>query len=432
MNGKKRFTLRVSTVCIAITLGALVILSLVGVAHTVWAQKPAAESVIFNFRPATGYFPSFTIARDSAGNIYGTTINGANPSSCGNRSGCGTIFKISTTGQQTILHTFVSNDPFNGFGANGVIRDASGTLYGTTNSAGTVGQGTIFKLTSSGSYGVLHNFTGGTDGSVPSAVVVRDSAGNLYGTTGFGGGTGCSGEGCGTIYRVTPSGQETVLYSFTGGTDGSDPVAPLVLDSAGNFYGTAEFGGDLSCPLDSSGCGTVYKLDTSGNFTVLHTFAGGTDGAAPAAGLVMDSSGNLYGDAGSGGDLSCSPPDGCGTVFEINSSGNFSVLYTFVGGATDGQFPVATLFRDSAGNLYGTTAWGGDQSCSVFNSLGCGVVFKLASSGGETILHAFTGGTTDGALPQGALITGGNGTLYGSAPYGGTLNGGVLFAVRMY
>jgi uncharacterized repeat protein (TIGR03803 family) len=241
------------------------------------------------------------------------------------------------------------------------------------------------------------------------------------------------GGGCGITYKVTPSVGESVLHSFTGGADGGIPMASPVLDATGNLYGTASGGGDLTCSQGGgNGCGTVWKLDTSGNFTVLHSFTGGTDGAGPVAGLVMDSSGNLYGDSSEGGDLSCGPGFGCGVVFKIDSSGNFTALYAFTGGANDGQFPIATLLRDSSGNLYGTTEEGGDQSCSQFGSAGCGVVFKLSGSDNETILHAFAGGVTDGALPpSAALITDGKGNLYGITPYGGTLDGGVIFAVKM-
>jgi uncharacterized repeat protein (TIGR03803 family) len=430
MNGKGKFTLRISTMCFGI---ALVTLAFTCVVWTVSAQHAPGYSLVYNgFSAATGSSPSGTIALDSAGNIYGTTVEGVNQSTCGDGDGCGTIFKISSTGQQTILHTFTSGSYFNGVGANGVIRAANGTLYGTTLQGGASGVGTVFKLTSSGSYGVLHHFTGGaTDGSEPSAVVAA-SSGNLYGTTTQGGGTGCSPyPGCGTIYKVTPSGTETVLYSFTGGTDGREPGGTAVLDSTGNLYGTASVGGDLSCSLgDGEGCGTVWELDTSGNLTVLYSFTGSTDGAAPSAGVIRDSSGNLYGDTPFGGDLSCDPPLGCGVVFEINSSGNFSVLHTFVGGANDGESPLGALLRDSAGNLYGTAVGGGDQSCISTGSGGCGVVFKIANSGGETILHTFTGSTTDGAQPRGALISNGKGTLYGTTQEGGTANGGVIFAVR--
>jgi uncharacterized repeat protein (TIGR03803 family) len=187
------------------------------------------------------------------------------------------------------------------------------------------------------------------------------------------------------------------------------------------------YGGNQAC---FDGCGTVYKLDTSGNLTVLYTFMGGTDGAAPRAGLVMDGSGNLYGDAEGGGDLSCGAGYGCGTVFEIDSWGNFTVLHTFTGGANDGEVPDGVLFRDSAGNLYGTTGYGGDQSCSIYGSAGCGVVFKVDTSSNETILHNFTGETTDGAVPLSRLITDGKGNLYGTTLYGGMSNSGTIFRVR--
>jgi uncharacterized repeat protein (TIGR03803 family) len=274
MNNGRRLALLVSAMCFGVSLGALIIFSLVGAPHTVRAQNPPAESVLYSFSTGTGmggYYPSFTIAIDSAANIYGTTIEGDNPSSWGNTNGCGTIFEISPNRQLTILHTFATNDIFNNFSAKGVIRTANGTLYGTTAESG-IGGGTVFKRTSSGSYGVLHTFTGGTaDGYLPVAVVVRASTGNLYGTTLSGGGTGCGGSGCGTIYEITSSGQESLLHSFTGGADGYQPASAPILDSAGDLYGTAEYGGDLTCPLVSDiGCGTVWKLDTSGNFTVLY------------------------------------------------------------------------------------------------------------------------------------------------------------------
>jgi uncharacterized repeat protein (TIGR03803 family) len=432
MNNGKRFALRVSTMCFGIAVGALVILSLAGVAHTVRAQNPAAEKVVYNFRPLIGYFPSGVI-RDAAGNLYVATSLGGSNGNC--VDGCGNILKLShPDGRATVLYTFVAPD--------GVYPDpsvltraASGNLYGTTGEGGQYSLGSVFELTNAGVEGTLYNFTGGNDGYYPSGGVTMDSAGNLYGTTIFGGGTACAGGGCGIIWKVNTSGSETILYSFTGGADGREPRASPILDSSGNLYGTATVGGDLNCPLGfGEGCGTVWKLGTAGNLTVLYTFTGGTDGAAPTAGLVMDSSGNLYGDTGIGGNLSCSQPDGagCGVIFEIDSSGNFTVLYTFAGEPNDGQGSSATLLRDTNGNLYGTTVYGGDQSCSMFGSVGCGVVFKLDASGNETILHAFTGGTTDGEFPQSGapLISDGKGNLYGTTQYGGSSSGGVVFIVR--
>jgi uncharacterized repeat protein (TIGR03803 family) len=239
MNDRKRLTLRISAVCFGLVLGAVVILSLVGVAHTARAQNAPAESLLYSFRTSTGWFPSSAIARDSAGNTYGTTDYGDNRS-CGSGGGCGTIFKVSPTGQQTILYGFTSTVYDDGVGPNGVILDSNGNLYGSTIFGGSSHKGSVFEFTS-GSYSTLHSFTGGIkDGEEPEGNVVMDSAGNLYGTTTEGGGTGCSpNAGCGTIYKVSSSGQESVLYRFTGGADGYVPFSNLVLDSAGNLYGTA-------------------------------------------------------------------------------------------------------------------------------------------------------------------------------------------------
>ncbi len=251
------------------------------------------------------------------------------------------------------------------------MRDSEGNLYMATTYGGRQHRyGSVFQLRSSGAGGFLYSFQGGEDGDNPSGGLTIDSAGNLYGTTAYGGGTGCSPySGCGVVYRVSRSGTETILYRFTGGTDGAFPFAAPILDAAGNLYGTAAAGGNLTCPLyQGVGCGTVWKLDTSGNLTVLYTFTGGTDGAFPETALLMDSTGSLYGVAGRGGEFSY------GVVFEISSSDNFTVLHPFAGGSADGLLPSAALIKDASGNLYGTTTGGGSgQSCVD----GCGVVFKL-------------------------------------------------------
>jgi uncharacterized repeat protein (TIGR03803 family) len=432
MNSKMRLTLRVSTMCFGFALGALIISSLINVAQTVRAQSAPTERVVYNFRPATGYIPTGVI-RDAAGNLYVGTYFGGSNHGCG--GGCGNILRLSPPGQATQLYAFVPGSAKAGPLPTGLTRDTKGNLYGATAYGGPpYFLGSVFKLTPSGAEGTLHAFTGGDDGDYPSGGVTIDSAGNLYGATIYGGGTGCSpNPGCGVIYKVTSSGSETVLYSFTGGTDGAVPEASPILDASGNLYGTAAEGGDLSCPISDKGCGTVWKLDTSGNFTVLYSFTGSTDGEGPAAGLVMDPSGNLFGAAAGGGDLSCFPPYGCGVVFKIDTSGDFAVLHAFTGGPNDGQFPLGTLLRTTNGSLFGTTLEGGDQSCSLGDGAGCGVVFKVDASGNETVLHAFAGGSPDGAQPaNAALITDGNGNLYGTTQYGGGANGGVIFAVRAY
>jgi uncharacterized repeat protein (TIGR03803 family) len=250
----------------------------------------------FNAFP-DGNNPWAGLVRDSWGNLYGTTL-------FDNTSDNGTVFKVDKAGKETLLYTFngqkSGKNPYAG-----LVRDPSGNLYGTTSAGGfyatgdcSLGCGTVFKLTPGGNYTVLYRFTGGSDGYKPLAGLVRDSAGNLYGTTELG---GTSGQG--TIFEVSKTGAETVLYSFTGGADGANPRAALVRDSAGNLYGAAAYGGD--------GGGTIFKLGSARNFTVLHTFTGGADGANPFGGLAVDAAGNLYGTAETGGTSSF------GTVFKI-------------------------------------------------------------------------------------------------------------------
>jgi uncharacterized repeat protein (TIGR03803 family) len=236
--------------------------------------------------------------------------------------------------------------------------------------------------------------------------VVRDREGNLYGTGQCGGSPGGLG-GAGVVYKVDPTGHETVLHTFTGGGDGGYYASGLIIDLAGNLYGTTNGGGNLSAsPCIGYGCGVVYKVDPSGNETVLYSFMGGTDGGGPNAGVIRDSAGNLYGTAGN--------------VFKLDASGNETVLYTFTGGA-DGGNPYSSLLRDAEGNLYGTTQGGG--------SSGQGVVYKVDTSGNETVLHTFTGGA-DGGQPYSAVIPDEAGNLYGTTYVGGSGEAGVLFKLK--
>jgi uncharacterized repeat protein (TIGR03803 family) len=241
---------------------------------------------------------------------------------------------------------------------------------------------------------VLHDFSGGSDGSVPADIgrLARDSSGNLYGTT-QGGGTCAQG----TVFELSKSGgiwTETVLYSFCG-SDGQNPVGSVILDSSGSVYGTTKFGG--------GGCGTVFKLSGS-TLTILYSFTCGSDGGRPDAGVILDKRGNLYGTTqlygGNGG----------GVAYEISSSGMFRVIYSFcsVTGCADGNGPDAGLVMDSEGTIYGTTAYGGNNSCS------CGTVFTLSKSGGswmEIVLHSFAGGSNDGANPTFASLILGTQTI---------------------
>ena len=306
-----------------------------------------------------GWFPNAVLIHDVSGNFYSTTLFGGH-------NGWGVVYKLDSSGNYTKFYNFNAG-PDGGRSYGGVIRDPAGNLYGTTYIGGDPsGQGgTVYQLDSAGKLVVLHTFTGGhggTDGYRPQAGLVRDGAGNLYGTTYKGGGSGCSGaHGCGTVFKVDAAGNYTVLYRFTGSGvngDGSHPYAKLFRDASGNLYGTTYDGG-------AADQGTVFKLDTIGTETVLHSFTGqpfGPDGAFPRSNLVMDASGNLYGTTLLGG------ASGVGTVFRLDTNGNLTVLHTFTGGL-DGGYPYAGLVIDAQGNLYGTTAGGGVADR--------GTVFKL-------------------------------------------------------
>jgi uncharacterized repeat protein (TIGR03803 family) len=292
----------------------------------------------------------------------------------------------------------------------GLVADTTGNGYGTTTYGGANGFGTIYKLNGhTGKETVLHSFSGTTDGRFPEAGLIRDAANNFYGTTFEGGNVQCN-QGCGAVFKMDRSGNVTVLHDFSGGTDASNPYGNLVLDAAGNLYGTTDLGGTF-------GAGTIFKVDTTGNETVLYNFTGGSDGSEPESGLAWDTSGNLYGTTSSGG-LSCSEsPYGCGTVYKLNPTTTlFSLLHVFTG-MPDGSIPVAGVVVDALGNVYGTTIFGG--------SLDQGTVFEVDATGVESVVYSFTGDT--GAEPQGALILDSAGNLYGTAANGGTFNAGVVF-----
>lgn len=335
-----------------------------GVGTVFKVSRTGKERSLYIFTAgADGSSPAAGLLRDPAGNLYGTTRQGGD-------FGYGAVFKVNPNGNQTVLHSFTGVDGSYPYG--GLVRDPVGNIYGTTFTGGASGFGTVFKLDTAGNETVLHSFTG-ADGMSPLGGLVRDPVGNLYGTTAAGGGDPmcAAGNGCGIVFKLDKTGKETVLHVFNM-ADGSNPLGALIRDAAGNLYGTTANGGDLTCNA-GFGCGTVFKLDANGAETVIYTFTGGADGAAPFAGLARDPAGNLYGSTYFGGDLTCSPPSGCGTIFKVDTIGAETVLHSFTG--LDGGHPYASVIRDPAGNLYGTTSRGGDLRCNHPN--GCGVVFKI-------------------------------------------------------
>lgn len=337
--------------------------------------------------------------------------------------GYGTIFELSKAGVFEVLYTFDFTD--GSYPTGGVVGDAAGDLYGTTGGGGPYNYGVAFKLMPSGEEIALHLFADGTDGAAPDSLI-RGTMGNLYGVTYDGGDFSCPqdvGGGCGTVFTIARSGAFSVLYSFAGGNDGALPEPSLIEASDGNLYGATNSGGDTSC-FPPDGCGTVFRLTRSGVETVLYRFTGQPDGAGSKS-LIRDGAGNFYGVTGQGGQ-GCTNSAGCGTVFELSLTGAETVLYRF-GGAPDGEGPVGIVL-DSAGNLYGTTQEGGDTSCNPAIP-GCGTVFKLDRAGNETVIHTFTG--SDGAEPASGLVIDSEGNLYGTTANGGAYGYGVIFKISL-
>jgi len=309
---------------------------------TVFKVSPRGkEKVLYSFAGGSdGGHPVGGLAMDSAGNLYGTTLDGG-------ANDLGTVFKLTSHGKKKILHSFASDGDT--YAPNSpLIMDADGNLYGTTTMGGVADNGTVYKVTPTGQETVLLSFMGGSEGFFPAGGLIMDASGNLYGTAQLGGA-----NGVGAVFKLTPGGQETILYSFDYGNYGQQPAGGVIMDDSGNLYGTTLGGGEFDQ-------GIVFKVTPEGQETILYAFDGGTGGGTPFAGLVMDASNNLYGTTYSGGHG--------GTVFKLTPSGKETVLHGFNAGA-DGAHPDRGVIMDARGNLYGTTPEGGAGSE--------GVVFKV-------------------------------------------------------
>ncbi len=365
-----------------------------------------SEATIYSFSGgAGGSEPLFSgLTRDKEGNFYGTTVSGG-------AYGHGTVFKVASSGDQIVLHSFgEGHDGRSPIG--GVVLDGVGDLFGTTNGGGiqkgkcAQGCGTVFEILANGDEKILHDFAGVQqgDGALPVGTFIRDAAGNLYGTTEVGGAFDY-----GTIFKIDSAGNETVLYSFGTLPDAEYPEAGLIEDSSGNFYGTTSSGG-------RAGFGTVFEFDKSGHETVLYSFGSQPDGSNPNTALLRDSAGNLYGTTYLGGSA------GLGTVFKINSKGQETVLHNFGSlGATDGAYPESALIRDGQGNLYGATIQGGTGG----NGLE-GIAFQITPQGAFNVLYNFSG-QPGPATPAGPFLLDSSGDLYGASPSGGTTNNGTVY-----
>jgi uncharacterized repeat protein (TIGR03803 family) len=349
------------------------------------------------------------------GTFYGTTQEGGVHDCPDTAPGCGTVYSITPSGTETVLHSFKGGN--DGAGPLARLIKRNGTLYGTTTLGGgemcysSLGCGTVFSITPSGHETVLHRFAGPPDGDRPYAPL-HNVNGTLYGTTVSGG------SGGGTVYSITPAGKEKVLYSFRGGTDGSAPFAGLI-DVKGTLYGTTFGGGAVRTYNCYGGCGTVFTITPSGKEKVLYSFGYGTkDGSDPEAALV-EVKGTLYGTTEYGGGSSCGTYE-CGTVFSITPSGREKVLHSFGAVGGDGAEPEATLLNVN-GTLYGTTYEGGAYGV-------CGTVFSITPSGYETVLHSFKD-NPDGCHPQFSGLSYVNGTLYGTTWWGGAHGVGTVYSI---
>ncbi len=391
-----------------------------------------------------GSFPLAGLVFDGEGNLFGTT-------SYGGTHDWGTAFKLSPPASGSGTWTRKTIHSFDLGASEGALPGArlafhNDALYGVTSVAGGVNEccGVVFSLTFGGNTGwqihVLHSFTG-ADGSAPSSGVIFDAAGNMYGTASQGGGsTLCGAYGCGSVYELSPPSvpggpwAETVLYTFTGASDGGNPGGELVFDSAGSLYGTAAVGG-------TSGGGGVFQLtpSTSGapwTEHLLYSFKGGSsDGDIPIGALAFDKSGNLLGATFQGGPVVTGCGQGCGVLFKLKppakSGGAWTetLIHRF-GSGNDGKYPSGGVLIDSSGALYGTTFGGGNNFACEYSGdySGCGTVYKFSQAGAhgsawtETILHDFGTIDSDGAEPNGGLLFDSKGNLYGTTKWGSAGN----------
>lgn len=382
------------------------------------ATAISADATTFTMQTPVNYGATYEVAVQSQPTGRNCSVSdGSGTMGAGNVTNITIVCVLNTS----ILYSF-AGDPGSGADAYaGLNQGSNGILYGTTEEGGSSDVGATFAYDpSTSAASLLHSFAGGdADGANPYAGLIADSAGNLYGTTYTGGSYRCTNpQQCasnfGTIFKINPTtGAETLLYSFRGSgyADGEYPYAGLILGSDGDFFGTTQKGG-------TDGYGTVFRINTSGSTeTVLHAFAGGSgDGAYPYAGLIQASDGNLYGTTQQGG------ASGNGTVFRVNpTTGAASIVYSFAGGS-DGASPYDGLIQAKDGNLYGTTGAGG--------AAGAGTVFRIVpSTGAESVVYAFAGGSSDGANPYAGLIQASDGNLYGTTVLGGEGGAGTVFRI---
>jgi uncharacterized protein (TIGR03437 family) len=388
---------------------------LVGAATAIAAQAQTF-TILASFPPNPNGFSVFpsTLVQGADGNFYGTTTYGGipNPASSSFYNGQGTIFKITPTGTLTTLYRF-GTAPTDGAGPDGLIQAGDGNFYGATCCGGIAGAGTIFEITPQGTLTTLYSSSIGFGG------LILGTDGNFYGLTG-------GPNDNGAIFKLTPAGTLTTLCSFGAAPDDISPVG-LTQGTDGNFYEATFVGGGGACPgaYDTyMGCGAIFKITPTGTETILYSF--GATSAAPSnpqSGLIQATDGNFYGTAPLGGLYNG------GLVYKVTPEGALTILYSFGGTPTDGRNPDAMLIQAIDGNFYGTTENGGVNSCPAgfTGAGGCGTIFKVTPSGTESVLYSFSATESDGQNPPGALTQGTDGNFYGTTNTGGTGSDGMVF-----
>ncbi len=373
--------------------------------------------ILHSFAGGTdGKGPYGNLSMDQAGTLYGTTVNGGGSANCFN--GCGTVYKLTADGQESVIYAFQG-------GADGyapgvtLLIDGEGNLYGAA-AGGDYGLGLVFKLTKEGTKATLHSFAGGTDdGGSPNGDLLADADWNLYGVTITGGTGDCTG-GCGTVFKITSDGEESILYSFAGGSagDGSYPSGGLVMDAAGNLFGPTLGGGIVRPACSHEGCGTVFQLTSDGQETIVYRFRGEEDGSGPSGRLAIDAEGNLYGTTARGG----TNRREVGTIYKLAPDGSKTLLHSFQI-RPDGYTPSDGVILDEEGNLYGVSYFGGPN----FN----GIVYRVTPEGDFSSIHAFTEPLVEGYGPRGRLLLDNRGILYGTNLRGGAAgDNGTVFALH--
>lgn len=387
-----------------------------------YADSTANFSVVHSFASNEGSLPNGALLQGADGRFYGNTaMGGAN--------GLGTIYAVTATGTLTVLHTFSGSDGASPVGP--LVAGVNGTFYGVTEFGGSNDSGVVFSITSGGQFTLLYSFAAWVDGAnadgiAPRGGLILGSDGNFYGATTRGGT-----NDAGTLFRITPSGVLTTLYSFSAfnssQSDGALPGTALVVGSDGRFYGTTAVGGTNY--NGNLAPGTLYAVGLDGKFGALHSFTASTDGASPS-GLVVAGDGSFYGATSVGSN------NGSGTLFKATSQGDITTLYSFsaitntssgLQTNSEGAFPVSGILAGSDGTLYGGTAFGG--------SSGSGTLFSLAPNGTLSVLHQFSslsnGINSDGAVVTSTPIRARDGNLYGVTAWGGSNGAGVIYKLAM-